>query len=64
MQLVERSSLTLPYVHYIFSLAHVIRGVVIGGVDVDDPLAIVVGATDMTFGCALQVRLERAFATC
>jgi hypothetical protein len=64
LQLVDCSDLTLPFVYSIFSLAQVIRGVVISGVDVDDPLAMVVGATELALVCALQVSLERAFATC
>ena len=58
MQLVDRSYLTLPFVYSIFSLAQVIRGVVIGGVYVDDPLAMVVGATELALVGALQVSLE------
>jgi hypothetical protein len=53
--LVDCSYLTLPFVHSIFSLAQVIRGVVIGGVDVDDPLAMLVGASELDLGCAVQV---------
>ena len=64
MQLVDCIYLTLTFVFSIFSLAQVIRGVVIGGVDVDDPLATVVDAIELALGCALQVSLERALVTC
>ena len=53
MQLVDRSHLTLPFVYSIFSLAQVIRGIFIGRLDVDDPVATVVDAIELALGCAL-----------
>ena len=64
MQLVDRSYLTLPFVYSIFSFAQVIRGVFIGRLDINDAVATVVDAIELALVCALEVSLERAFATC